>query len=124
MAARHAGCRNAGASIPSTHRASPGRDPEQETSKQWDRPHKDPQPLCRTDLQEMTADIKRTFSAARADMKAEMRAITARLGAVEDRSVAVSEVTQEHALRLDAHTDILRDLYRRVEDLDNRGRRH
>lgn len=72
----------------------------------WDRSNRDPQPLCRSDLQDMTADIKRTFTAAMADMKAEMRAINTRLGAVEE----------VHAHRLDDHSDILRDLYRRVEE--------
>lgn len=59
-----------------------------------------------------------------ADMRAEMRAITSRLSRVEDRKMAISEATQDHAYRLDSHSEIIRDLYRRVEDLDNRGRRH
>lgn len=43
---------------------------------------------------------------------------------MEDRQAAISDTTQAHTHRLDTHSDILQDLYRRVEDLDNRGRRH
>lgn len=85
---------------------------------------KDDHPLSRADLQDMAADIKRTFTSAMADIRAEMRSLTTRLGAVEVRSYAVSEVTQEHAYRLDTHSEHLQDLCRRVEGLNNQGRRH
>lgn len=72
----------------------------------------------------IAADIKDTLTAAIADLRLDIHALT-------DRVVDVEHVTAQHDLvlrkatrKIDSHTLQLREIQRHVEDLENRTRRH
>lgn len=72
----------------------------------------------------MVAGIKDTLSAAIAELRIDIRAITERVKDVEKSTAQHDTVLHRVTRKVDTQTLQLRDLQRHVEDLDNRGRRH
>lgn len=81
-------------------------------------------PLCIQDLRAVAVDIKDTLSAAIADLRHELHAITGRVQKVENATMIQHTAIKRVAHKLDSHTLQLRDIQRHVVELDNRGRRH
>lgn len=69
-------------------------------------------------------DIKDTLSAAIAELRLDIRSLNDRVSntarVVEDHGMVLQRSTR----KIDAHTLQLRHMNRRLEDMDNRGRRH
>lgn len=76
------------------------------------------------DLRYVATDIKETLSAAIADLKIDICAVTARVNDIE-KSAAQQNAALRHVNRkADTNTMLLRELHRQTEDLENRSRRH
>lgn len=85
---------------------------------------RDDRPLSRADLLDMTADIKKSLTAAVADMKAELRSLTSRVDQTEEKMGDVARESRATASTLQAHEDRFQELQCQIEDLDKGGRRH
>lgn len=85
-----------------------------------------PQPpsLNINDLRAIAADIKDTLSAAIAELRMDIHTLNDRVLEVEKTTAKHAMVLRKATHRIDTHTLQLRETQRRIEDLDNRGRRH
>lgn len=77
-----------------------------------------------SDLHFVAADIKETLSAAIADLKLDIRAVTTRVNDIEKTTAQQTAALRHINHKVNIHTTFLRDLYRHTEDLENRSRRN
>lgn len=75
------------------------------------------------DLRAIATDIKDTLSAAIAELRVDIHTLTDRVLEVEKTTIKHDTVLRKVTRRIDTHTLQLRET-QRIEDLDNRGRRH
>lgn len=76
------------------------------------------------DLKAIANDIKDTLSAAIAELRMDIHTLNDRVADVEKTSAKHDTVLRKATRKIDTHTLQLREAQRRIEDLDNRGRRH
>lgn len=76
------------------------------------------------DLEKVASDIKNTVTAAIADLKSDLQAMTHRIDDVEQTTVTHAAAIRQVQHTYDAQLSHMYDLHRHIEDLDNRGRRH
>lgn len=76
------------------------------------------------DLRAIANDIKDTLSAAIAELRVDIHTLNDRVLEVEKVTAKHDTVLRKATRKIDTHTMQLRETQRRIEDLDNRGRRH
>lgn len=76
------------------------------------------------DLPTIAAYIKDTLSAAIGELCIDIHTLNDRVREVEQVTAQHDRVLRKATRRIDTHTMQLIEIQRRVEDLDNRGRRH
>lgn len=76
------------------------------------------------DLHSVAAVIKNTLSAAIADLKIDIRSVTARVTEIEKTTEQQSAALRHVNRKVDTNTMYFGDLHCQIEDLENRSRRH
>lgn len=87
-------------------------------------PSQHTQALCLSDLQAVALDTKANLSAAITDLKADIQGIAAMMGSVEQATARHADAIKQVQKSSDMHLSHIIEIYRHLEDLNNRGRHH